>query len=78
MKLKNINEIKKLESSPKIVNLFSEKEIKDILDLYKSLPETSGTARAVFPNPVVALTVKFSELTENFTSYRHCLTYGVE
>jgi len=40
MNLKNINEIKKLESSPKIVKLFSEKELSDILELYNSLPET--------------------------------------
>ena len=39
MNLKYINEIKKLESPPKIIKLFSSKEIKDILDLYFSLPE---------------------------------------
>ena len=36
-----IDEIKKLESPPKIVKLFSNKEIKDILDLYNSLPVTT-------------------------------------
>ena len=41
MKHKNIDEIKKLEGPPKIVKLFSNKEIKDILDLYNSLPVTT-------------------------------------
>ena len=41
MKHKYIDEIKKLEGSPKIVKLFSNKEIKDILDLYNSLPVTT-------------------------------------
>ena len=40
MKHKYLDEIKKLEGSPKIVKLFSNKEIKDILDLYNSLPIT--------------------------------------
>ena len=40
MKRKNIDEIKKLESSPKIIKLFSDKEIKNILELYNSLPVT--------------------------------------
>ena len=40
MKRKNIDEIKKLESLPKIVKLFSDQEIKNILDLYNSLPIT--------------------------------------
>ena len=40
MKLKYINEIKKLESPPKIVKLFSDKEIRNILDFYNSLPTT--------------------------------------
>ena len=40
MKRKNIDEIKKLESLPKIVKLFSDQEIKNILDLYNSLPTT--------------------------------------
>ena len=35
MKRKNIDEIKKLESLPKIVKLFSDQEIKNILDLNK-------------------------------------------
>ena len=39
MKRKNIDKIKSYESEPKIVNLFSEKEIKMIQDLYISLPE---------------------------------------
>ena len=38
MKRKNIEQIKKFESPPKIINLFSEKEIKMIQDLYDSLP----------------------------------------
>ena len=37
----NIDKIKKLESSPKIVKIFSNKEIKDISDLYNSLPVTT-------------------------------------
>ncbi len=37
---KNINEIKKFESTPKIVKIFSEKEINDIKNLYDSLPVT--------------------------------------
>ena len=41
MKNKNIDIIKKLESSPKIVKIFSNKEIKDMLDLYNSLPVTT-------------------------------------
>ena len=41
MKHKYINEIKKLEEPPKIVKLFSNKEIEDILDLYNSLPVTT-------------------------------------
>ena len=40
MKHKNIDKIKSLESPTKIVNIFSEKEIKIIQDLYKNLPET--------------------------------------
>ena len=40
MKRKYLNKIKSLESKPKIVNIFSEKEIKMIQDLYNSLPET--------------------------------------
>ena len=40
MKHKNIDEIKKLESLPQIVKLFSDKEIKNILELYDSLPVT--------------------------------------
>ena len=39
MKLKNIEKIKNLESPPKIVKIFSEKEIKMIKDLYYALPE---------------------------------------
>jgi len=37
---KNIEEIKNLEGSPKIIQIFSENEIKDILELYNSLPIT--------------------------------------
>jgi len=40
MNRKNINEVKKLESSPKIIKLFSDQEIKDISKLYNSLPVT--------------------------------------
>ena len=40
MKHKNIDQIKSLESPPKIVNIFSEKEIKMIQELYTILPET--------------------------------------
>ena len=40
MKHKNINEIKKLESLPKIIKLFSDQEIKNISELYNSLPVT--------------------------------------
>ena len=40
MKRKNIDEIKKLESLPKIIKLFSDKEIKNISELYNSLPVT--------------------------------------
>ena len=39
MKHKNIDKIKSLESPPKIVNIFSEKEIKMIKELYDILPE---------------------------------------
>ena len=41
MKHRYIDEIKKLEGSPKIVKLFSNKEIEDILNLYNSLPVTT-------------------------------------
>jgi len=40
MKRKNIDEIKKLESLPKIIKLFSDQEIKNISELYNSLPVT--------------------------------------
>ena len=40
MKRKNIEEIQKFESLPKIIKLFSEQEIKNILELYNSLPVT--------------------------------------
>ena len=40
MKHKNIDEIKKLESIPKIIKLFSDQEIKNISELYNSLPVT--------------------------------------
>ena len=39
MKRKNLEQIKKLESPPRIINLFSDKEIKMIQDLYQNLPE---------------------------------------
>ncbi len=41
MKRKYLDKIKSLESSPKKINLFSEKEIKMIIDLYYDLPETT-------------------------------------
>ena len=38
---KNLDEIKKLEGSPKILkNLFSKKEIEKFLNLYQNLPTT--------------------------------------
>ena len=40
MKHIHLDQIKKLESPPKIVNIFSEKEIKMIQELYAALPET--------------------------------------
>ena len=40
MKRKNIDEIKKLESKPKIVKIFTDKEINSILELYNLLPTT--------------------------------------
>ena len=40
MKHKNTDQIKSFESPPKIVNIFSEKEIKMIQELYTILPET--------------------------------------
>ena len=40
MKRKNIDEIQKFESLPKIIKLFSDKEIKNILELHNSLPIT--------------------------------------
>ena len=40
MKRKNIENIKKLEGPPKIIKLFSDKEIKDIIKLYNALPVT--------------------------------------
>ena len=39
MKHINIEQIKNHESPPKIVNIFSEKEIKMMQELYLSLPE---------------------------------------
>ncbi len=40
-----LDEIKKLESPPKIVNIFSDKEIKMIQTLYAALPETTYNAK---------------------------------
>jgi len=40
MKRKNIADIQKFEGPPKVLKLFSDKEIKDILELYNSLPIT--------------------------------------
>ena len=39
MKRNNLDQIKSLESPPKIVNIFSEKEIKMMQELYALLPE---------------------------------------
>ena len=39
MKHKYLNQIKSLEGSPKKVNIFSEKEIKMMQELYEDLPE---------------------------------------
>ena len=39
MKHNYINKIKKLESPPRVVKIFSEKEIKMMLELYSVLPE---------------------------------------
>ncbi len=39
MKLKYLDKIKELEGPPKKINIFSEKEIKMIQDLYEALPE---------------------------------------
>ena len=41
MKRINLDKIKENESPPKIVNIFSEKEIKIIQQLYTTLPETA-------------------------------------
>ena len=41
MQRKHLDKIKSLESSPKKVNIFSDKEIKMIKELYESLPETT-------------------------------------
>ena len=40
LKRKNIDEIKKNESKPKLIKIFTGQEIKDITDLYNSLPVT--------------------------------------
>jgi len=40
MKRKNIEQIKKLESPPRVVSIFNQEEIKMIQELYDSLPET--------------------------------------
>ena len=40
MELKFIDEIKKLESPPRVIKLFSSKEIKQLQDFYKALPVT--------------------------------------
>ena len=41
MKHKYLDQIKSLESPPKKVNIFSEKELKMIIELYHNLPETT-------------------------------------
>ena len=40
MQHKYLDKIKSLESPPKIINIFSEKEINMIKELYETLPET--------------------------------------
>lgn len=40
MLLKNINEIKRLESPPKVISIFNKSEIKRLVELNKSLPIT--------------------------------------
>ena len=40
MKHKYLDKIKSLESPPQILNIFSEKEINMIKELYEQLPET--------------------------------------
>ena len=37
---KNIEDVKKFEGPPKVVKIFSDKEIQDILELYNELPIT--------------------------------------
>ena len=39
MERKYLDKIKSLESSPQIIEIFSDKEIKMIIDLFKNLPE---------------------------------------
>ena len=41
MKHLHLEKIKNLESKPKKVNIFSEKEIKMIVELYDNLPEST-------------------------------------
>ena len=41
MKHLHLDKIKSLESSPRKVNIFSEKEINMIIDLYNNLPEST-------------------------------------
>ena len=45
MKHKYLDEIKKYESSPKIINIFSTQEIKMMQELYYALPETVFNAK---------------------------------
>jgi len=40
-----IKKIKQFESPPKIVKILSEKEIKNLIDLYSSLPLTTFTKK---------------------------------
>ena len=49
MKHRNIDLIKSFESPPKIVNIFSEKEIKMIQELYTILPETVFNKKQIGP-----------------------------
>ena len=50
MKLKFIDKIKKLEGDPKVIKLFSNKEIESLLDLYNALPITTYNKKHHQPN----------------------------
>ena len=59
MKHLNLDEIKKNESPPKVVNIFSEKEIKMMQELYLILPEkTFNKKQNVEKKPGFKITIK--------------------